>query len=310
MKVLVTGGAGFLSRSLIPLLKATGHHVVTTDRRGSVDYCGDLTDPAFVATLPEVDTVVHTAAVQYVDPKTIPLFGRRTFFQHNNVEATRLLVERYRNPSSHFVNIATSMIYQQAGQAICTVNSPMSDEGWYARSKVAAKALVEARPGVNSTVVPCIIAGEGRSGLFASLLKGMQRWGVVLLPGRGDHPVHLVHVEDCASLVAHVVETRSAGMFNAASRDALSIRDWIKDIEQEFGLKPVRVIRLPLAPVYALSALLGFIPVPKERLLMLRYPHVLDISEGLRIGWSPRWTNREIVRETVRALHRDARIAG
>jgi len=39
-----------------------------------------------------------------------------------------------------------------------------------------------------------------------------------------------------------------------------------------------------------------------EQLLMLRHAHVLDVAQGLALGWKPRWDNTEILRETVRAL--------
>jgi hypothetical protein len=39
-----------------------------------------------------------------------------------------------------------------------------------------------------------------------------------------------------------------------------------------------------------------------EQLLMLRYPHVLDVAQSLALGWRPRWDNTGILRETVRAL--------
>lgn len=302
MKILITGAAGFLAGAVIPLLRQAGHEVITADRRGEVDVVGDLADPAYVRGLPGVDTVLHAAAVQYVDPKTLPTFGRRAFFRRNNVDATRLLAERYASPDVHFVNVSTSMIYQQADRPLCTTGTPLAEQGLYSASKIAAKHIVDARPGPNATIIPCIIAGGGRGGLFVSLLESIRRRGFVVIPGRGDHPVHLVHVSDCAALIAKVIERRATGMFNAASRDAVSIRQWIREIENEFLLEPTRILALPLGPIHAASALLGYRPVPKERLLMLRYRHVLDVSEGEQLGWRAAYTNVQIVRDTVRTL--------
>lgn len=304
MKVLLTGGAGFLAGAVARVLGARGHELVTVDRRGSVDMVMDLADPAAVGRLPEVDSVIHCAAVQYVAADELPLLGRRDYFFRNNTEVTRLLTERYAGADTHFLNISTSMVYHQSGRKEYGVDSPCLPQGHYSRSKVLAQEYVDAMPNPTATVIPCIIAGEGRGGLFESLLKSIARWKAVVIPGRGDHPIHVVHVEDCASLVALVAEKRLEGRYNAASRDPLSIDRWIAEIEDECGLPPTRRIRLPLGPIALINSLLGEIPIPRERLLMLKYPHVLSVHESLAAGWEPQWTNARIVRQTTKALAR------
>ena len=65
-----------------------------------------------------------------------------------------------------------------------------------------------------------------------------------------------------------------------------------------------RVTRLPLAPIRWLSAATGYRLLAAEQLLMLRYPHVLGVERSIALGWQPRRDNKEILRETVRALLR------
>jgi len=301
MKVLVTGGAGFLGRECLRQLRAAGVDAVSTDRWGAVDFRGDLSDTAFCATLPDADAVVHCAAVQYLSPD-LPLFAREPYFRKNNTEATACLARRYTGQATHFVFVGTSMMYEQNGAASYAPGSPMRAQGVYSASKLAAFEHVKRLPNRWAAMLPCIIAGPGRGGLFVPFARSIARFGTAVYPGEGGHPVHTVHVEDAASLLVRVVERRATGIFNAASPSPLSIDQWVDVIAADLGVKKVRRIRLPLAPIRALSALTGHRLLAAEQLLMLRHAHVLDVAQGLALGWKPRWDNTEILRETVRAL--------
>jgi nucleoside-diphosphate-sugar epimerase len=301
MKTLVTGGAGFLGGECIRQLRAAGVEAMSTDRRGAADFLGDLSDPGFCARLPEADAVVHCAAVQYLSPD-LPLFARAPYFRRNNVEATASLARRYAGKATHFVFVGSSMMYEQTGAASYSPRSAMRAQGVYSASKLAAFESVRHLPNPIAAVLPCIVAGPGRGGLFGPFARSIARFGAVVFPGRGEHPVHMVHVEDAASLILKVVERRATGVFNAASPAPLSIRQWVDVIAGELGAKRVRRIGLPLAPIAAISAASGYRLLAAEQLLMLRHPHVLDVSEGLALGWQPRRDNAQILRETVRAL--------
>ena len=301
MKVLVTGASGFLGTECVRQLKVGRHDVVTLDRRGRPDLHVDLSDRAAVGRLPDVDAVVHSAAVQYVSGD-LPLLRRSVYFQTHNVLATRNLVARYGGSGAHFVNIGTSMMYAQTGQEVYDVSCPWRAQGLYTASKIEAQSEVECMPNPTACVIPCIIAGDGRGGLFASLVGTMRRLRTAVWPGRGHHRIHLVHVRDTASLVVTVLERRATGRFNAASPHPLSVVQWIDEIEKALQLRRVRRIALPLAPVALASALSGYRLFAREQLLMLRLPHVLGVDQSLALGWVPRFTNAQIVRETATAL--------
>lgn len=307
MRVLVTGAAGFLGRHCAGELQRRGHEVVTTDRRGAVACLGDLADRNFLATLPDVDTVVHAAGVQYISPD-LPLFSRRPWFHRNNVEATRNLVDRYRDVAGHFVYVSTSMTYAQEGGAL-GAGTPREAHGPYSASKLLAESYMTAHASRAATIVPCIIAGDGRGGLFVPFVTSMRRFRFALVPGSGHTKVNLVHVEDVSGLIAVVVEARARGTFNAGGPDAVSLLDWVDEIERTLDLPAVRRLTIPFRAVQGLSACLAYRPLAQEQVKMLNHDHVLSLAESVSLGWTPRWTNREIVRDTARALVRPGRLA-
>ena len=211
---------------------------------------------------------------------------------------------RYRHSGAHFIHVGTSMMYQQTGQAFYTVKSNMGGEGVYSRSKMAAQTFINKLPNV-ATVIPCIIGGgEGREGLFTGFVNMMKKYGAVAFPGRGDHPIHMVHVEDVASLIVQIAKTGAVGFYNAAAPQPLSIRQWIDEIQVELGFPKITKISLPLTPVKFLSCLSGYRLLAREQLLMLGIPHVLSIEESLAIGWKPKFTNSRIVRDIAVYINR------
>lgn len=304
MKILITGAAGFLGTECVQLFRSKGHEVVTTDKREHVDYLGSLADQAFVLTLPAVDAVVHAAAVQYVSAD-IPLLSRVPYFQENNVIATQALCSQYSGKPTHFVHIGTSMMYDQVGLDIYRTTSALKGQGVYSHSKLKSQQFVDALSNPTATVIPCIIGGRGREGLFRGFVTTMKKYGLVAFPGTGNHLIHMVHVKDVAGLLLKIVENRAVGRFNAAAPKPLTINQWISEIQNELHLHDIRHIRLPLLPIHFASAISGYRLLAREQLLMLGQAHVLSIDESLGTGWQPLYNNAQIVREIARYIVED-----
>jgi nucleoside-diphosphate-sugar epimerase len=307
MKILITGAAGFLGQECARQFREKGHQIITTDRRGQVDFLGDLADTLFCQTLPAVDAVIHAAAVQYVS-QDLPLFKRAAYFHRNNILATQAICARYAGQPTHFVHVGTSMMYDQTGLDVYRTTSKLKGQGVYSRSKLQAQKFVDQLPNPAATVIPCIIGGRGREGLFRSFVSMMKRYGFVIIPGTGKHLIHMVHVKDVADLIVRIVESRAVGRFNAAAPQPLSINQWIDEIENELNLKNIKRLNLPLLPIHLLSSLLGYRLLAREQLLMLAQQHVLSIDESLSLlGWKPQYTNAQIVREIAQYILEDVK---
>ncbi len=300
-KILITGASGFVGSEFVRSIDRTKYQLITVDLSGNVDIRGDLSSSTFVNSLPDVDAVVHCAAVQYVTKK-LPIIKRTKFFHENNVVATRNLLERY-SSVNHFVHIGTSMMYRQTEFGVYSVESEYYEQGVYSASKIQCQQIVDSYSNT-STIIPCIIGGKGRGGLFEGFVKSIQKYNTAIFPGNGSMPISVVHISDLTSLIQIVLETGSKGKFNAACNDAISISGWVDVISELINgvsARP-RIYKIPLFIAKIISFITCRRVLAKEQLLMLTYPHVIDISTSVAIGWSPKFNSSDVISDIASSL--------
>src|SRR2546427_3684380 len=156
-RVLVTGGAGFISSNFIHhLLAKTPYEVVSLDAltyAGNVDNLsgvmsherlsfvhGDIRDAELVRdVVSEVDVVVNAAAESHVE-KSIAEGGRE--FVTTNVEGTQILLDAIREaPVERFILISSSEVYGTALSAPMEEEHPLNPRSPYAATKAGADRL-------------------------------------------------------------------------------------------------------------------------------------------------------------------------
>jgi len=156
-RVLVTGGAGFISSNVVRhLLDATSYEVVSLD---ALTYAGNLENLADVLSHPRlsfvhgdirdralvrelvggVDVIVNAAAESHVE-KSIE-HGASEFVT-TNVEGTQILLDAIRNtPVERFVLISSSEVYGTAEYAPMDELHPLNPRSPYAGTKAGADRL-------------------------------------------------------------------------------------------------------------------------------------------------------------------------
>ena len=156
-RVLVTGGAGFISSNFVRhLLHATPHEVVSLDAltyAGNLENLaevmsherlsfvhGDIRDPALVRELvSEVDVIVNAAAESHV-AKSIAEGASE--FVTTNVEGTQILLDAIRQiPVERFILISSSEVYGTAVYAPMDEEHPLNPRSPYAATKAGADRL-------------------------------------------------------------------------------------------------------------------------------------------------------------------------
>jgi len=152
MKILVTGGAGYVGTSLVPLLLAEGHDVRVLDNllMGGLAMIpffshknfefqrGDVRDRETVKTaLKGVDAVIHLAGiVGYPACRKFPEMSREI-----NVDATRLLAEEAGKSLPIFF-ASTGSGYGQLIGDLCTETTPLNPVSNYGKQKVEGEKIL------------------------------------------------------------------------------------------------------------------------------------------------------------------------
>jgi dTDP-glucose 4,6-dehydratase len=156
-KVLVTGGAGFISSNFIRhLLDATPYEVVTLD---ALTYAGNLENLADVMSherlsfvhgdirdadlvrevVAGVDVIVNAAAESHVEKS---IADGASEFVTTNVEGTQILLDAIREtPVERFILISSSEVYGTAEYAPMDERHPLEPRSPYAATKAGADRL-------------------------------------------------------------------------------------------------------------------------------------------------------------------------
>lgn len=168
MKILITGGAGFIGSAVVRLSIARGHEVVNLD---ALTYAACLENVASVADSPryafehadirdrgaldrifarhQPDTVMHLAAESHVDRS---IDGPGDFIEtniagtYNMLEAARgYWVSRGKPASFRFHHISTDEVYGSLGpEGLFTEDTPYDPRSPYSASKASSDHLVRA----------------------------------------------------------------------------------------------------------------------------------------------------------------------
>ncbi|WP_193776043.1 NAD-dependent epimerase/dehydratase family protein [Streptomyces sp. E2N166] len=206
MKVLVTGGSGFLGLEICRRLSARGdvasslnrHPSRALERLGVHQHLGDLADAAAVSrAVAGCDAVVHNAALAGVSGPPGPYWA-------TNVVGTRHVIAQCR---AHGVRTllytsTASVVFRPGGLEGVTESIPIAPRhlAAYPATKARAEALVLAAHGPELATVslrPHIIWGPGDPH-FAPALARTVRAGRLLMPGDGGNLVDTTHVRTAA----------------------------------------------------------------------------------------------------------------
>ncbi len=250
MKILVTGGAGFIGRWMVKKLLAEGHRVTAFDDfsngrltnieefRGNPDFLfieGDIKDRENLGGLfiGGFDLVYHLAAsINVQDSIDDP---RATF--NNDVLGTFNVLEECRQRNIKMLFMSTCMVYDRSIEAggISELH-PVKPASPYAASKLSGEALTLSyyhAYGLPTVVVrPFNTYGpfqksSGEGGVVAIFIQRELRGENLSIYGDGAQTRDLLYVEDCADFVIRAgMDSRADGqLLNAGLGKDVSINE-------------------------------------------------------------------------------------
>lgn len=225
MRILVTGGAGYVGSVLTPMLLAGGHEVTVLDalRYGGQGllHClpepnmrlivGDIRDRACVEQAARgCDVVVHLAAiVGYPTCLKYPELARET-----NVGGTSTLVDVL-GPEQFVVYGSTGSNYGQL-EGICSEESPLNPISLYAQTKAAAEDIVMST-GQATALRFATAFGVSPRMRFDLLVNDFVRRALLdkqLIVYEGHFRRTFIHVRDIARSIVFAIDHREAMIGN------------------------------------------------------------------------------------------------
>jgi dTDP-L-rhamnose 4-epimerase len=174
MRVLVTGGAGFVGSHIVDLLVEAGHEVVSLDRlhprahagrpaylRDDVEHLdADLADPGAVAVLDRaldgVDAVCHQAAMVGLGRELGDVVD---YVRDNDLGTAALLAAVARQPRVGRLVLASSMVVYGEGAYRCGEHGPIRP-GPRPASRLAAGRFEPPCPGCGADLAPVAVTEE------------------------------------------------------------------------------------------------------------------------------------------------------
>jgi GlcNAc-P-P-Und epimerase len=203
MKVLLTGGSGFLGKYIVDEANSRNHKLVQVGRDEKSEIQVDLS-----ATIPEipndVDCIVHAAGMAHFVPKTEDEIS--SFFKLN-LEGTKHLIEAIDNASAQlkgFVFISTVAVYGMEYGSDISERAPLLGQTPYAKSKIQAEELLinwSEKSGVPVLILRLpLVIGNGAKGNLAKMIRGIKHGKYVSIAG-GAARKSMVLAEDVAKCI-------------------------------------------------------------------------------------------------------------
>ncbi|MDS0300334.1 NAD-dependent epimerase/dehydratase family protein [Halogeometricum sp. S1BR25-6] len=313
MRVTVIGATGHIGTYLVPRLVRAGHEVVAVSRGERDPYQDDgaWTDVESVELDREAaeERGEFGKAIAATDPDAVVDL---ICFEPESAES---LVASLRGEVQHLLHCGTVWVHGPSDVVPTTEDAPRTRRplGEYGQKKAEIEAylLDEARRnGFPATVLhpghivgpgwePLNPAGNFDTEVFSRLARGEE----VALPNFGLETVHHVHADDVAQGFQRALERWSASVgesFHVVSPRALTLRGYAEAVAGWFG-RDANLTYLPFGewadrPEYDETD----VEATEEH---IRYSPNASIEKAReRLGYEPRYTSLEAVREAVEAL--------
>jgi len=309
MKILVTGGAGFIGSHIVDRLVIDGYRVRVVDNlssgrlknlkhwldsKGVELLVGDLREPEVaLRAVDGVNVVFHFAANPEVRLSTTDPEVHFT----NNIVATFNVLEAMRKSSvEEIVFASSSTVYGEPETIPVGEDAPLKPISVYGASKAACENIIHSYTklyGIKAVVLRYanIVGPRLRHGVvwdfINKLLVDRRRLEIL---GDGKQVRSYIHIEDAveATMIAWRKSKEDLEVYNVASGDWITVNDVADTVVEVMGLKDVERVYKPLLHG------IGW-PGDVKRI-------ALKIDKIKSLGFKPKMMSREAIAKTVAEL--------
>lgn len=258
MKVLITGGSGFLGINLIRhIFKKSNWDIVALDI-ADFEYPdvasmlkfvkGDIRDKNIISqVVKDVDIIVHTAAA-------LPLYKEADIFT-TDIDGTKNILEAsHRFDVKRFIHISSTAVYGVPDHHPLYEDDKLEGVGPYGKAKIMAEeaCLDYRRKGMCTTILrPKSFVGPERLGVFALLYDWAKDGHGFPMIGNGTNRYQLLDVEDLCEaiyLCMTLEEDKVNDIFNIGAKEFRTMQQDYQAVLNAAGYGK-KTITFPATPV-------------------------------------------------------------
>jgi uncharacterized protein (TIGR01777 family) len=261
-KVLITGGSGFIGRSLGKRLSEKGYEVAILSRSGKK---GD--EAAIYHWDPEKDQmdeealqgsrfIVNLAGANIGGKRWTP--KRKQEIADSRVRSGELIFDRIRKldrkPLAFITASATGYYGARTTEEVYTETSPPFDDFLGQTCSLWEQtADLFSDIGIRTVKIRTGIVLSGQGGIL-SRIEPFFRMGLGAAPGDGNQYIPWIHLEDLCNIYLHAIENeRVTGACNAVAPEHTTFREFARKLAGSMNAK----IRIPNIPAPLVKLVLG-----------------------------------------------------
>lgn len=312
-RIMVTGGSGFVGRTLLERLHQEGYGLIAPSRAALAQAPVGVVNPLVGGLAADVDwsaslegaaVVIHSAARVHVmnDTAADPLVE----FRKANVDGTLSLARQAAAAGvQRFIFISSIKVNGEGtelGHPYHADDTPDPQDP-YGVSKMEAEQGLRAlasETGMDVVIIrPVLVYGPGVKANFRSMMSWLRK-GVPLPLGATGNKRSLVAVDNLVDLIATCIDHPAAAnqTFLVSDGEDLSTTQLLQRMGKALG-RPARLLPLPASLLQAGAAMLG------RRAIAQRLCGSLQVDIGKTrelLGWAPPVSVDDALRKTARAF--------
>ncbi len=250
MRILVTGGAGFIGSNFIRHMLAAHpeHTIINLDK---LTYAGNLENLKDIEDLPsyafvktdicntalinslEFDAIINFAAESHVDRSILDAAP----FLQTNVIGTQSLLEVARKRNCRVLHVSTDEVYGSIDKGLFTEDSPIKPNSPYAASKASSDLLVRAYHetfGMDLVITRCSNnygPYQFPEKLIPLVISSALQGKAIPIYGDGQNVRDWIHVHDHCRAIDLVFHKAKAGeIYNIGGRNEQKNIDIVRDL--------------------------------------------------------------------------------
>ena len=249
MRVLVTGGLGFIGSNFIDHVLENHTEITSVLNIDRCDYCARVhnvsrcSDPRYTYVQADItnmskmkrlfrefkpDVVVHFAAQSHVDTS----FENAEQYIHDNIIGTYTILECVKESGCRLVHISTDEVYGEVGidETSNSETSVLNPTNPYSATKAGAELLVKAYG--HSFDIPYVItrgnnvfgAKQYPEKVIPAFIDAMMKGETCRVHGNGQSRRNFIYVDDVSRAVMTVLQKGKNGtVYNIGTRNEYSV---------------------------------------------------------------------------------------